>query len=84
MDKLKNKHQEHMMVYGVDNELRLSGTHETSDINTFSYSVGGRGSSIRIGNETMKNGYGYFEDRRPASNMNPYLVCSLILKTCVE
>ena len=29
----------------------------------------------------MKNKSGYFEDRRPASNMDPYLVTSKIFKT---
>ena len=28
---------------------------------------GSHGTSIRVGNETYKKGYGYFEDRRPDS-----------------
>ena len=84
MDKLKNKHKEHLEVYGIDNHLRLTGVHETASIDTFSYSVGGRNTSIRIGLDTFSDKRGYFEDRRPASNMDPYLVCPLILKTCVE
>ena len=27
---------------------------------------------------------GYFEDRRPSANCNPYLVCSKILETCCD
>jgi glutamine synthetase len=32
---------------------------------------------------TEKEGKGYFEDRRPASNMDPYVVCGKIMETCV-
>ena len=84
IEKLKLKHSDHMEVYGKYNELRCSGNHETSDYNTFSYGVANRGSSIRIPRETEKLGAGYFEDRRPASNMNPYLVTSKILKTIMN
>ena len=42
-----------------------------------------RGASVRIGWDTIKNKCGYFEDRRPASNMDPYLVTEAIFKTTV-
>ena len=70
-----------MGVYGKDNELRCSGKLETSDYQTFSYGVADRGASIRIPRETERLRTGYFEDRRPASNMDPYLVTSKILET---
>ena len=62
---------------------RNTGLHETADYDNFSWGVGNRGCSIRIGNDTFSNGLGYFEDRRPASNMDPYLVTSKILETCM-
>ena len=37
-----------------------------------------------IRNETVKNGKGYFEDRRPAANINPYQVTSTILQTVMS
>ena len=40
-----------------------------------------RGASVRVGYETIANGCGYFEDRRPASNMDPYLVTSKLVYT---
>lgn len=80
-EKLKNTHQEHMMVYGKNNELRLTGIHETSSINDFSYGVANRGCSIRIPLQVANDGCGYLEDRRPASNLNPYLVTTAIVKT---
>uniref|UniRef100_A0A6C0JPY6 glutamine synthetase n=1 Tax=viral metagenome TaxID=1070528 RepID=A0A6C0JPY6_9ZZZZ len=80
--KLEQTHREHMLVYGKNNNKRLTGHHETADYNTFSYGIGTRNTSIRIGNETFKDKKGYFEDRRPAANMDPYLVTSIIFKTC--
>jgi glutamine synthetase len=79
--KLSLKHKEHIEAYGADNDLRLSGRHETAGIDNFSYGVASRAASIRIPTDTEKDGKGYFEDRRPASNMDPYLVTSLIFKT---
>ena len=60
---------------------RMTGTHETSSFDKFSWGVADRGSSVRVPKETVERRKGYFEDRRPASNMDPYVVCSLILQT---
>lgn len=81
IEKLEKKHSNHMNVYGKDNEKRMTGKHETSNYNNFSYGVANRGASIRIPCDTHKNNCGYFEDRRPAANMDPYSVTSLILQT---
>lgn len=81
--KLSEKHAEHIAVYGTGNELRMTGEHETSHIDKFSYGIADRGASVRIGNETVKNKQGYFEDRRPSSNMNPYLVTAKLFETTV-
>ena len=83
IEKLSKNHAEHMAVYGEHNELRMTGKHETADYNTFSDGVSDRGVSIRRGFNTMKEGRGYFEDRRPASNCDPYLITSKIFETCV-
>ena len=86
IEKLSNKHMEHMEVYGEKNDERMSGEHETSKYDEFSFdkehSVD-RGASVRVGYETIKNGKGYFEDRRPASTMDPYLVTSKMFETTV-
>jgi glutamine synthetase len=82
MDKLANKHKEHIAVYGKDNHLRLTGLHETSSMDKFTWGIGTRNTSVRIPNATVKNGCGYFEDRRPAANIDPYLATSIIAKTC--
>jgi|UniRef100_A0A6C0CW75 glutamine synthetase len=81
IDKLREKHIEHMKVYGEGNEERMSGKFETADYNTFTDGISDRGASIRRGIETVKNKKGYFEDRRPSSNCDPYLVTSKIMET---
>lgn len=82
--RLGAKHKQHIAAYGEGNERRLTGKHETASINTFSYGVANRGCSIRIPRSTEADGYGYFEDRRPASNCDPYVVTSMIFKTCMD
>ena len=83
--KLEENHQSHIAVYGHQNEKRLTGDHETCDINTFKWGVSDRGASIRIPWQVAKAGRGYLEDRRPASNVDPYLVCDKLLTTiCSE
>jgi len=84
IDKLKNKHKEHMMVYGENNNERLSGKHETSSYDTFTSGNSDRGASIKIGTKTINDRCGYFEDRRPSANMNPYLVTSKIFDTIMQ
>ncbi len=82
IEKLRLNHTSHIELYGTDNCERLTGKHETSDLNTFTYGVGNRNVSIRIPNETFKNQCGYIEDRRPSSSCDPYLVTSKIFQTC--
>jgi glutamine synthetase len=81
--KLEEKHDEHMKVYGAYNDQRMTGLHETSSYKKFSYGKANRGCSVRIGNKTVEDGRGYFEDRRPASNCDPYLVTSKIFETTI-
>ena len=72
-------HSKHIENYGSDNEYRLTGKHETQSIDKFSYGVSDRGSSIRIPQVTANNGWkGYIEDRRPASNGDPYKIMKVI------
>ena len=86
MKKFEKKHELHMSLYGEDNDKRLTGHHETSSWKQFSYGVGNRGCSFRIPTQTKHdNGAGYIEDRRPASNIDPYAVTGIILDTaCIS
>lgn len=77
--------QRHISVYGAENDQRLTGKHETQAINEFSYGVSDRGASIRIPITTVEDGWkGRLEDRRPASNADPYKVAAAIVKTTKE
>jgi len=85
VEKLKSKHDEHIAVYGEYNSLRLTGKHETAPINIFRYGVADRGASIRIPSAVAASGKGYYEDRRPASNIDPYIVTDRIVRTtCLD
>jgi glutamine synthetase len=76
--RLGKKHHEHIALYGAGNARRLTGLHETASMDKFSYGVADRGCSVRIPRQTFIDKKGYFEDRRPASNMDPYVVTSAI------
>ncbi len=74
--------KEHIGVYGAYNDQRLTGEHETQSIHEFSYGVSDRGASIRIPIMTVEKGWkGWLEDRRPASNGDPYKIAGRIIKT---
>ena len=80
---LKKKHKEHIKVYGDGNKLRLTGKHETASWEKFSHGVADRGASIRVPTKTFCEKSGYIEDRRPASNCDPYLVINKLVQTTV-
>ena len=80
-EKLSHSHVEHINVYGVDNDKRLTGKHETSSIHMFSWGKQNRNCSVRIPLQVCIDNCGYLEDRRPASNMDPYLVTEIMVRT---
>ena len=81
IEKLSKTHAQHMAVYGSGNRERMTGEHETAQFDQFTYGIGSRNTSIRIPNSTQKNKKGYFEDRRPSSNCDPYLVTSMVMES---
>ncbi len=83
-DRLSKKHREHIAVYGDGLSDRLTGLHETCDIETFKVGDADRGCSIRIPKPVAIKGYGYFEDRRPGANSDPYLVAARICATVAD
>lgn len=87
IEKLKSRHHEHIRAYdpkqGEDNARRLLGSHETASIHQFSSGVAHRGASVRIPRQVAADGKGYLEDRRPASNCDPYLVTEILVRTTI-
>jgi len=67
-------------TYGEGLDRRLTGKHETCDISEFRYGVSDRGASIRIPWLVDRQGRGYFEDRRPNSNADPYRVVTTLVE----
>ena len=63
--------------------MRLTEDHETASWEEFTYGVADRGASVRIPTKTFFEKRGYFEDRRPSSNCDPYLVITKLTETTV-
>ena len=80
----EKNHIKHIANYGSSNEMRLTGRHETQSIDKFSWGVSDRGSSIRVPQATAKEWIGYLEDRRPASNADPYRIVRVIEQSLKE
>jgi len=81
VDRLGKKHLEHIAAYGEGNERRLTGKHETASIGSFSWGIANRGCSVRVPRTVPIDKCGYYEDRRPSSNMDPYVVTRMIVQT---
>lgn len=83
--KLSKQHARHIRAYdpkgGKDNERRLTGTRETSHISDFTSGTSFHNTSVRIPCKVMVDGCGYLEDRRPASNCDPYRVMEMMIRT---
>jgi glutamine synthetase len=80
ISRLEVDHPRILSFYGEDNGERLTGKHETSSMQEFTQGVGTRHTSVRIPNQVASQGYGYIEDRRPASNIDPYLALGKLLQ----
>ena len=81
MEKLEKRNEEHILVYGEGNRERMTGEHETANIDSFTWGVANRGASVRVPRQCAADGKGYFEDRRPASNADPYQITGVMMET---
>uniref|UniRef100_A0A3P8UVW8 Glutamine synthetase n=1 Tax=Cynoglossus semilaevis TaxID=244447 RepID=A0A3P8UVW8_CYNSE len=85
--KLSRRHSHHLSVYdphgGADNIRRLNSQTITSSFKEFSSAVAARDVSVRIPGQVFRSGHGYFEDRRPAANCDPYSVMIAMIETCL-
>lgn len=87
IDKLARRHGAHMAQYdcndGADNVRRLNGKNGMPHIKDFTAGVANRSCSVRIPRQVSEDKRGYLEDRRPASNADPYRIISMMLRTCI-
>ena len=84
LKQLENKHRVWIPALGPGNDLRLTGHHETSSLERFTWGVGSCAASVRIPYSTNTTGAGYFEDRRPAANADPYTIVWLYAQALLE
>lgn len=84
MERLRLRHADHIAVYGYGLGDRLTGHHETCSIHEFRVGNADRGASIRIPLGVEQSGSGYFEDRRPGANADPYRVAARLAATVFE
>ncbi|KAH9628059.1 hypothetical protein HF086_018034 [Spodoptera exigua] len=82
--KLAASHERHIKVYDahgeLDNKTPLSGETMTEK---FSAGIADRSCSIRIPRIVAENKCGFLEDRRPASNSDPYQVIDALMRTVI-
>ena len=83
IEKLEERHHEHIKVYGDGNEKRLTGKHETSSMEKFKWGFADREASIRVSNQVKKDKKGYLEDRRPGSSCDVYDVVAILAETTI-
>ena len=91
---LSRSHGDSVPYFGKDNEKRLDGV-TASSFSEFGYGVGGGGiggvggtgdkiASVNIPSLVFFEKRGYFEDRRPGANCDPYTVTALIHDSAVK
>jgi glutamine synthetase len=82
---MERYHKESIDVYGEENNRRLTGKHETSSAEEFTWGEMDRGASIRIPQSTVQSeGKGHLEDRRPAANVDPYEAFNYLYGTIIK
>ena len=82
---MERYHDESVDVYGEENHKRLTGKHETSSMENFTWGEMDRSASVRIPLTTIQNGgKGHLEDRRPAANIDPYEAFNYLYGTVIK
>ncbi len=85
MEKLSKYQEEAISLYGENNDKRLKGIWDAPSLKKFTYGLMNRKASVRISKKTFDDKKGFYEDRRPAANLDPYIVCSFLFSiTCLE
>lgn len=84
IEKMEKNNNRLVKTLGEYSELRLTGKHETSSINEFSFGIGNRSATVRIPTQTAYENKGYLEWRAPSANCDPYLTTSELLASINE
>lgn len=78
INNMKEEHKKFIKNCGENTEARLNGENNTSNYNVFNWGINSNNTSIKIPIKTHLKKSGYFQDRRPSSNVDPYLIIELI------
>ena len=78
----QENHVKHLAEYG-DNSERLRGGMCMGSLDKTTWGKCDRNCSIRIPAPTVVDGKGYLEDRRPASDADPYRIVTVLVQTLV-
>eukprot|EP00933_Yihiella_yeosuensis_P047714 TRINITY_DN43628_c0_g1_i1.p1 TRINITY_DN43628_c0_g1~~TRINITY_DN43628_c0_g1_i1.p1 ORF type:complete len:271 (+),score=46.52 TRINITY_DN43628_c0_g1_i1:52-813(+) len=78
---LEQNHARHIAEYGIGNERRLTGQEDAPSMSDFNFGIANRKASVRISTKCAVQDSGWYEDRRPAANMDPYAVARLLVET---
>lgn len=83
VERMKHTVRKDVLFYGAANNERMTGKHETSRYDEFTYGFGTRTTSVRISNSVKTEGKGFFEDRRPGGDIDPYLVTARVFASAL-
>eukprot|EP00913_Durusdinium_trenchii_P025162 g23621.t1 len=64
-ERLRQEHAKHIANYGIGNERRLTGKDDTAAMTDFSWGIGDRAASIRIGCKVERALSSLIDDQRP-------------------
>lgn len=89
MAKLELKHELHLAAYDPrkekSNEERLQGNLMATPRRQFSAGVATKNVCVRVPRQTQAAGRGFFEDRRPGANVEPYRAMQALVETlCLD
>lgn len=79
IEKLARRHEKHVQAYG----LTCESVETRESVRKFSYGVANREASIRIPRSVEENKRGYFEERRPMADFDPYVITEMLVRTTV-
>jgi glutamine synthetase len=79
--RLTGRHETAHVSETIDGHNIRSTLIRSCQINQFNAGIANRGASVRIPRQVGEDRCGYLEDRRPASNCDPYAVTGIIVRT---
>lgn len=82
--RLQATHMQHIMAYGKGSLQRVmskASSCSQSAVSSFTCGFGNKAAMVVVPTTTMVRRSGYYVDRRPASNVDPYAVTMLLVST---